>query len=325
MTEAQILDNNLMVASINKQNNTVDPQSGLVIEFNWTADADLGEKQIRIIATYDGYSLIKEKTFYLIDQADPVIGDITFKNSLNKNDPALIEVEVYELSNVTALLHLRDTDGITHDLPAKQFTKYGGALTLVATYEDTSKTGDYTFNFDVCDSTNLCATSNTASFRVNDCSKPGVLIISTELGNYTTLFSDGLAGNYCVSSWNKLKSDMPSLGYLNKFTAAILSTGTRANTPLSESDSGLLLEYLGAGGNLVVEGSNIVYDNRFNDNFTKVTKANFDKKLEFDENNTGQIIGTYPHPLFKGLQLDQIMLDASGTSDGWCKRIGQME
>ncbi|HIH42732.1 TPA: S8 family serine peptidase [Candidatus Woesearchaeota archaeon] len=314
MTEAQILDNNLMVASINKQNNTVDPQSGLVIEFNWTADADLGEKQIRIIATYDGYSLIKEKTFYLIDQADPVIGDITFKNSLNKNDPALIEVEVYELSNVTALLHLRDTDGITHDLPAKQFTKYGGALTLVATYEDTSKTGDYTFNFDVCDSTNLCATSNTASFRVNDCSKPGVLIISTELGNYTTLFSDGLAGNYCVSSWNKLKSDMPSLGYLNKFTAAILSTGTRANTPLSESDSGLLLEYLGAGGNLVVEGSNIVYDNRFNDNFTKVTKANFDKKLEFDENNTGQIIGTYPHPLFKGLQLDQIMLDASGTS-----------
>ncbi|MFH1664396.1 MAG: S8 family serine peptidase, partial [archaeon] len=296
--EAQIIDENILMASIEK-NVFAGPNSENYVDFLFGPLETLGSKQILAIASFEGEYHTKEKTFTVTDNTEPVIDSVNFESSVNKNQPAVMELIVEDTSDVNGNLVLTNSLNQLQTIPLKLVWGTGTQKKLTATYYGTNLLGENDFYLEACDSVGLCTSSENYGFTVQDCNNRHVLIVSENESSEPERFTSFLE-NYCVSLLNTKKSSLPEdSSFFGNFELIIWLTGTRYNENVSNEAAALLLD---SNTNIVLEGEDIAF-NHFSDEFmAKVANAVFDKELLLkDYNGSVQLEITRNHPLFNSL------------------------
>ena len=183
LIEVQILDNYTLVGSVESDSRIVSAGSTSTFDLNWTAKAPLGTKTLKAVASFEGEACVEEKNFTIFDNSAPIFSAINFDESLIENDPALIEVEVEDLSDLTGNITIENPLGNVEVIPLKTLLKTNDLSILAGTYVNTTDIGDYTFSITVCDSVGFCTSSATHSFSVAGCSNPHIMVVSEQEGS----------------------------------------------------------------------------------------------------------------------------------------------
>lgn len=303
MIEAQIIDGNKLISSIETEQKVVDSKTITLFNLNWTANFSLGQKKLKALAIYEGHANIKEKNFTIFDNTTPIISNISSSNSLYfKNNPVLIKVEIKDLSDISGNITVVNPSGVSKIIDLRNIMKINDISTLVGTYADTTYIGEYTFNAIVCDSAGYCTNSNQYSFNVSDCSNPSILVVSEQEGSNPERFEKVLNNSYCINIWDNSKSGNPELSYLERFGLVIWSTGNYWGKNIDYNSSSLLTDYTMNGGKLVLEGPDIAFNHGYDDFMKNVTHSKIleDLYLSDDQNNISINI-TRNNPIFKGM------------------------
>jgi len=304
LIEVQILDNYTLVGSVESDSRIVSAGSTSTFDLNWTAKAPLGTKTLKAVASFEGEACVEEKNFTIFDNSAPIFSAINFDESLIENDPALIEVEVEDLSDLTGNITIENPLGNVEVIPLKTLLKTNDLSILAGTYVNTTDIGDYTFSITVCDSVGFCTSSATHSFSVAGCSNPHIMVVSEQEGSDPERFRGTLNDSYCVSVWDKSRSDVPAIAYLERFDAVIWSTGNYWADNVDDNSSMVLINYTQNGGKLVLEGPDIAFNHGYDEFMNNVTHSVFEDDLFLSSNQSNGSISitvTRNHPIFKGL------------------------
>ncbi|MCX9012678.1 MAG: S8 family serine peptidase [Candidatus Methanoperedens sp.] len=303
LIEAQIIDgNNKLIGSEESNRTVVNPRSIKYFNLSWIANAPLGVKKLKAIASYEGEAYIKEKNFTIIDNSTPVISSVNYNSIFSRNNPVLIKTEVNDMSSLTGNITIKNPSGSSKIAPLKTLSTINYVHTLAGTYTDTNSTGKYTFNLTVCDSAGFCKQSNQYTFNITDCSNPQVLVVSEHNKSNPDRYVKALNNSYCVSIWNKPESDIPELSYLQRFGAVFWSTGNYWADNVDDNSSKLLVNYTLAGGKLVLEGPDIAFEHGYDELMRNVTHSEYEEDMFLLGNTSNvSIIVTRSNPIFKGM------------------------
>ncbi len=302
LVEVQILDNDILIGSVESDSNMVNAGSISTFDLNWIADAPLGITTLRAIASFEGEACTQEKNFTIFDDSPPIFSAIFVDESLIDNEPALIEVEVKDQSALTGNITIEDPLGNVEVIPLKTLSIIHDLSLMAGTYINTTDIGNYHFNMTVYDSAGLCTVSNQYGFSVAECSNPSILVVSEQEGSDPERFTGTLNGSYCVSVWDKSRSGHPTLSYLERFDTVIWSTGNYWGNNIDDNSSMLLANYTENGGKLVLEGPDIAFDHGHDGLMNNVAHCIFADDLFLSGNESDVSIHiTRNHPIFKGL------------------------
>ncbi|MDY6864935.1 MAG: S8 family serine peptidase [Halobacteriota archaeon] len=302
MVEAQILDSGSLIGSVESETRIVNAGSVSTFDLNWIANAPIGEKVIRVVASFDGESDDLEENFDIIDDSYPIITSVSFEDTFKENSPALIEVEVEDLSTLTGYISVENPFGAVEVVSLKTLSSMNDISRMVGTFFNTTDVGTYTFSINVCDSSGLCTPVGQQSFTVTGCSNPAVLVVSESEESNPERFEEVLGGSYCVNVWDKYSSGVPPLFYLERYDLVIWSTGNHWGADIDINSSALLKDYTQNGGNLVLEGPDIALSHGYGDFMENVTHSIIDDDLDlFDIQSDVSLIVTSNHPIFEGL------------------------
>lgn len=302
LVEAQILNNDILISSVESDSKMVNASSTSTFDLNWTADAPLGLKTLRAIASFEGEACTQEKNFTTFDDSPPIFSAIIFDESLIDNEPALIEVEVKDQSILAGNITMEDPLGNVEVIPLKTLSVIHDLSIMAGTYINTTDIGDYTFSVEVCDSAGFCTVSDQYGFFVAECSNPRIIMVSEQEGSDPERFTWALNDNYCVSVWDKSKSGVPPLSYLERFDTVIWSTGNYWGNNIDYNSSMLLANYTENGGKLVLEGPDIAFDHGHDEFMNNVAHCIFEDDIFLSGNESNVSINvTRNHPIFKGL------------------------
>jgi subtilisin family serine protease len=300
LVEAQILDNDTFIGSVESDSRIVSAGSTSTFNLNWTANAPLGTKTLKAIASFEEEACVEEKNFTIFDNSSPIFSAINFDESLIENNPALIEVEVEDLSDLTGNITIENPLGNAEVIPLKTLLRINDLSILTGTYVNTTDIGDYTFSITVCDSVGFCTSSSEHSFSVAECSNPHIIVVSEQEGSNPERFTETLNDSYCVSVWDKSRSGVPALFYLDRFDAVIWSTGNYWGDNVDANSSMLLINYTQNGGKLVLEGPDIAFDHGYDEFMNNVTHSIFEDDLFLSGNQSNGSISDSALTAFNG-------------------------
>src|SRR3989344_2944100 len=131
--------------------------------------------------------------------------------------------------------------------------------------------------------------NNILSEELYVCYKENILVIVDDdsgefVGNISEKneFTSMLEKNgYCIEEWKESEKSVPDTGYLNKFDLLIWSTGNYWGGVMNQTDLDLLKGYT---GNILFEGSDILFDNRENEDLKRMLHAQFRNDLKLNNN-----------------------------------------
>ena len=302
LVEVQILDNDILIDSVESDSKMVNAGSISTFDLNWIADAPLGIKTLRAIASFEGEACTQEKNFTIFDDSPPIFSAIIFDESLIDNEPALIEVEVKDQSTLTGNITIEDPLGSVEVIPLKTLSIIHDLSLMAGTYINTTDSGNYLFNMTVCDSAGFCTVSDQYGFSVAECSNPPIIVVSEQEGSDPERFTGTLNDSYCVSVWDKSRSGVPTLPYLERFDTVIWSTGNYWGSNIDDNSSMLLANYTENGGKLVLEGPDIAFDHGHDEFMNNVAHCIFEDDIFLSGNESNVSINVARnHPIFKSL------------------------
>ncbi|MBU2476109.1 S8 family serine peptidase, partial [Candidatus Micrarchaeota archaeon] len=296
--EVQVIEEDILLNALEK-NITALPQSENYIDFLVEPIGVLGAKKILAVSSFEGEYHTKEKSFMVTDVTEPGISSVNFESIIYKNQPAVIELIIEEISDVNGNLFLTDSLNETTIIPLKSVWEIGTQKKLTGTYYGTDLTGENEFYLEVCDSAGFCTSSINYEINVRDCNNEHVLIVLERESAKPERFLPFLE-NYCVSLLNTHESSLPDNAvFFDNFELIIWLTGTTFKENISDKAAVLLLD---SNTNIVLEGEDIAFKH-FSDEFmVKVANSIFKEELELEDYNAGvQLQVTTNHPLFNSM------------------------
>jgi len=299
LVEVQLIDsdNNLVYAE-ESDTIAVSAYQEYTFPFSLIADALPGNYKVKAIASFDGSYHSREKPLAIIDNTAPIIESIDFNSLIIKNSNLLAEVKVHDLSDLTGTMYVGKPSEETESIETITIAQTTDTKTVTGTFYNSTEQGIYTFYFHICDTNNLCIDSQTYQFEVQDCLEPGILVVEeNSWENASGKYQNNL-NNYCLSIWSKEKSGTPTLGYLDRFSGIIWTTGNYWGNNIDEESAALLQSY---NGRLVLEGPDIAFTHGYDDFMKNVTHSIFKREIEAMNESLLSIIIDYPHMVFKNL------------------------
>ena len=311
MLEVQILDDGVMVGSVEGDRRIVGAGSTTAFDLCWVANKHPGTMVLRGVASFEGGVSVQEGTFAIHDDDPPILSAVTFDECLIVNEPALIEVAVTDLSAVSGNITVKNPSGAVLVMPLRILSRTGGLSVLAGTYTGTDGAGDYTFNITVCDSAGFCTSSDQHVFSVTGYVGSHLIVVS-EQGSKPERFKETLRDDGCyVSLWDKSVSGIPTLHYLERFDMVIWSTGNYGGDNVDKDSSDLLMNYTKNGGRLVLEGPDIAFGHGHDDFMKNVAHCIFKEDICLSDSEISVTV-THNHPIFTGL-LHDISFNASAS------------
>jgi hypothetical protein len=312
MFEAQILDDGVLVGSVESDMRVVSAGSTTAFDLSWVANRHPGTMVLRAVASFEGGVSVQEGTFAIHDNDPPILSAVTFDESLIVNEPVSVEVEVTDMSAVSGNITVKDPSGAVLAMPLRTLSRTGDRSVLAGTYTGTGGAGDYTFNITVCDSAGLCTSSDQHVFSVTGYAGPHLIVVSEQAGSRPERYRETLYDDGCyVSLWDMSVSGLPALQYLERFDTVIWSTGNYGGDNVDKDSSELLMNYTENGGRLVLEGPDIAFDHGHDDFMKSVAHCIFEGDICLSESEISMTI-TRNHPIFTGL-LQDISFNASAS------------
>jgi subtilisin family serine protease len=312
MLEVQILDDGVLVGSVEGDLRIVGAGSTTAFDLSWVADRHPGTMILRAVASFEGGVSVQEGTFVIHDNDPPILSAATFDERLIVNAPALIEVAVTDLSAVSGNVTVKNPSGAVLVMPLRTLSRTGDLSVLAGTYTGTDGAGDYTFNITVCDSAGFCTSSDQHVFSVTGYVGSHLIVISEQEGSKPERFRETLGDDGCyVSLWDKSVSGIPTLPYIERFDMVIWSTGNYGGDNVDKDSSDLLMNYTKNGGRLVLEGPDIAFGHGHDDFVKNVAHCSFKDDISLSESEISMTV-TRNHPIFTGL-LHNISFNASAS------------
>ncbi|HDN64911.1 MAG TPA: hypothetical protein ENF23_01220 [Methanosarcinales archaeon] len=312
MLEVQILDDEALVGSVESDRRVVGAGSTTAFDLSWVANRHPGTMLLRAVASFEGGVSVQEGAFAIHDNDSPILSDATFDESLIVNEPALIVVEVTDLSAVSGNITVKNPSGDVFVMPLVTLSRTGDRSVLAGTYTGTNDSGDYTFNITVCDSAGFCTSSDSHVFSVTGYVGSHLIVISEQEGSKPERYRETLSDDGCyVSLWDKSVSGLPTLLYMERFDMVIWSTGNYGGDNVDKESSDLMMNYTGNGGRLVLEGPDIAFGHGCDDFMKNVAHSIFQDDIALSDSEIPMTV-THNHPLFAGI-LHNISFNASSS------------
>ena len=311
MLEVQILDDGILVGSVESDMRIVGAGSTTAFDLSWVANRHPGTMVLRAVASFEGGVSVREESFVIHDNDPPILSAVTFDESLIVNEPASVEVEVTDLSAVSGNITVKNPSGAVLVVPLRTLSRTGDLSVLAGTYTGTGGAGDYTCNIRVCDSAGFCTASDQHVFSVTGYVGSHLIVVS-EPGSRPERYRETLGDDGCyVSLWDMSVSGSPALHYLERFEMVIWSTGNYGGDNVDKNSSDLLMNYTKNGGRLVLEGPDIAFGHGRDDFMKNVAHSIFKDDICLSESEISMTV-THNHPIFTGL-LQNISFNASAS------------
>ncbi|MBU0535450.1 MAG: S8 family serine peptidase, partial [Nanoarchaeota archaeon] len=302
LVEIQIMENDQIIDSFQSPYRNVSANSTTIFDFNWTAEANPGIKDIKAIAAFDGDSYTRTENFDLIDDTAPIVNSVEFKSGLFRNNPHAVDIYLEDTSSdITGNMTLVIPDMSVNRVPIRKISDINNNIYIVSIYENTTQLGNYSFSIKVCDNTGYCTDSGGYSFTVEECSEPQVLLISEEEKFNNSMRFKNALNNTCLSVWDTFKSLNPPMYYLDRFEAIIWSTGNYFESGISNQSAELLKEYIKENHSIFIEGPEIALNHIRDDFMINLTHSSFEADYLLENVSGISVYKSFPHPILKGL------------------------
>ncbi|MBU2100944.1 S8 family serine peptidase, partial [Candidatus Micrarchaeota archaeon] len=274
--EAKIIDENQIIDSIDFGSAQVPALNSFVFESFFEFKNLSGEYLLKATANYEGNIAEKDENLFVIDNKNPLIADLSYESEVKKNNPFIVKVNVIEEGNISsAVLNVNSTQNNLMEL-----FSFGSFHWLIGVFYDTSAIQENDFTIEICDAFNNCSSTQTQSFNVVDCTGENLLIVSEE--DYFTAL---LEPNYCVSKWKKSENGIPSIEFLQRFSAVIWSEANNLIN-INEDEAILLENYVVSGGKILLEGSEIAFKHKDNNFMFTVARSKLAEDLIFSASDS---------------------------------------
>lgn len=264
------------------------------IPANWVPQSTLGNKTIKLIATFDDTALELDQNVFVEDPDAPVLWNVSHSSTSTDAQPIIVDVRAGDLTALSGIIHI--TSPAIQDIPL--FTRFDSDFnrTLRGIIE-TIQPGNYSFTIEVCDSATIphCVSSVPQSVNVSTCNAPKSLII---LGAGSPSDFNFLSpAQYCLGFWEDFQQT-PSSSFLNSFPLIYWNAGSSYSAVPDDNASSLLLAYT---GNLVLEGDDIASRHGNDLLMENLANASFVDELFIDTNTTTPFSVSRPHSIFQNI------------------------
>ncbi|QQR92508.1 MAG: DUF2341 domain-containing protein [Candidatus Iainarchaeum archaeon] len=258
----------------------------------WTPSDSLGNKSIKLVATFDDSALGVDQNVIVADGNIPIIRSISFPSTTIKQNPILVSVAAEDLTHLHGTLHVA-TPTMQKDVNLSNVRGWDGNQFLRADIE-AFELGNYSFTVELCDEYDNCTISPAQNFTVNNCSNPSALIFTSDVNADRYAF---LNSNYCVGVWQVLEQT-PTHPFLQFFPLVYWDAGTSyASTPDVNATTALR----SFTGSIILEGDDLGLRHTGTDFAREVMHADLNQDLRFDANTSLSLQLTLPLPIFVGL------------------------
>jgi hypothetical protein len=203
-----------------------------------------GEYGLKVLVFYGKSVDVEESKIVVGDKEKPIVNDVDFNYGSLINSPYVVEFDVSDRSEISGKLIIINEDNVAHEVLLND---------MAGTYYS-KKPGKYSFSANICDISDNCVDTDTYSFYVEDCYKKSLLLMRWA----DIVAFDGVElDNYCVSELDARKYSLPDVEHLLNFDAVVFSSANSI-LPVDDSVISLLSNYKEKGGNLILEGNDVL-------------------------------------------------------------------
>ncbi len=220
------------------------------IPVTWTPQSSLGEKTIKLVATFDDAALEVDQNVFVADADTPIIWSVTSDSVVPEVQPLRVLVKGGDASGLSGVIHVtKDTQ--SWEVPLIPTFTFDYNQSFFGIIEPVG-VGSYSYAVELCDDASPahCVSGSPSSFSVSACSSPKLLVI---LGDGNASNFGFLENEYCVGYWEDVRQ-LPSISFLEDFSLVYWFAGTSYMNAVDANAASLLQSY---SGNLILEGDEI--------------------------------------------------------------------
>ncbi len=265
------------------------------IPLSWTPQSSLGEKTIKLVATFDATALEVDQNVVVLDSDSPVLHSVNYHPAVFPGKPLIVDALVGDYSPKSATIHVISPSSA--DYPMVPLHEYDYNSSFQGMIEVT-QTGAYTFTIESCDDASPahCVTSPVYNAFSVSCPYSPLLVVYPQgglgLNDYNFLQSD-----YCVGFWPTQKQ-LPSPFFRDFFPSIYWDAGFSYSSSPNDNASAWLMDY---NGNLLLEGDDLA-TSHVNDTFlSSLGHASLVEDLSLDANSAFSLDIATPHLVLQGI------------------------
>lgn len=265
------------------------------IPLSWVSQSSLGEKTIKLVATFDATALEVDQNVTVLDSDSPVLQWVNYHPIVFPGKPLIVDAIVGDYSPKSATIHVISPAPVDFSMVEMNTYDYNASFRGMI---EVTQMGAYTFTIEVCDDAAPahCTTSPVYNAFSISCSNPPLLVVYPQwkpgLSDYNFLQS-----NHCVGYWPTQKQ-LPSPSFRDFFPSIYWDAGSSYSGSPDANAVAWLMDY---NGNILLEGDEVATAH-VNDSFlSELGHVSLVEDLGLDANSALSLdIATF-HLVWRGI------------------------